>query len=157
MIQKIKRYLLPITMLVVLVSPVLAPIGVSAASTASTICSTSNIAGNVASGASDAAGSTVNCSSSSVSNNDIGKIAKTIVTIFSIIVGAISIIMIIYSGFRYITSGGDSGRIGNAKNTLIYAVIGLVIVALAQIIVQFVLHQSNNIANPPSNISVPGN
>jgi hypothetical protein len=53
--------------------------------------------------------------------------------------------MIIYGGFRYITSGGDSGRVGNAKNTLIYAIIGLVIVALAQLIVHFVLNQATTV------------
>ena len=98
-------------------------------------------------GASDASGGTVDCSSTDVDNNSIGVIAHNIVNIFSIIVGAVSVIMIIYGGFRYVISGGDSGRVGNAKNTLIYAIVGLVIVALAQLIVHFVLNQSNNINN----------
>lgn len=62
-----------------------------------------------------------------------------IVNIFSVLVGIVAVIMIIYGGFRYVTSGGDSGRITGAKNTLLYAIIGLVIVALAQVIVKFVL------------------
>lgn len=62
-----------------------------------------------------------------------------VVNIFSIIVGIVSVIMIIYGGFRYVTSGGDSSNVSNAKNTIIYAIIGLVVVALAQFIVQFVL------------------
>ena len=66
---------------------------------------------------------------------------------FSIIVGAVSIIMIIYGGFRYITSGGDSGRVGNAKNTLLYAIVGLIIVAIAQIIVHFVVSTSSDAAS----------
>jgi hypothetical protein len=53
--------------------------------------------------------------------------------------------MIIYGGFRYIISGGESGRVGAAKNSLIYAIIGLVIVALAQLIIHFVLNQTNNV------------
>lgn len=69
----------------------------------------------------------------------INKIITDIINIFSIIVGIVSVIMIIYGGFSYVTSGGDSGKVGNAKNTIIYAIIGLVIVALAQFIVQFVL------------------
>lgn len=69
----------------------------------------------------------------------INNIVRDIINIFSIIVGIVSVIMIIYGGFRYVTSGGDSGNVGNAKNTIIYAIIGLVIVALAQFIVQFVL------------------
>lgn len=70
---------------------------------------------------------------------DVNGIIKTIINVFSFIVGLVAVIMIIYGGFRYITSGGDSGNIGNAKNTIIYAIIGLVVVALAQFIVQFVL------------------
>ncbi|HYH75069.1 MAG TPA: pilin [Candidatus Saccharimonadales bacterium] len=66
-------------------------------------------------------------------------IVTTVINIFSVIVGIVSVIMIIYGGFRYVTSGGDSGNVSSAKNTIIYAVIGLVVVALAQFIVQFVL------------------
>ena len=53
--------------------------------------------------------------------------------------------MIIYGGFRYITSGGDSGKVTGAKNTIIYAVIGLVIVVLAQVIVKFILDKATTI------------
>ncbi len=146
MIQKLKGYLLPVVMLLTLLAPSVVPLTVSAA------CS-SNIANNVAAGASQASNPTgandnsVTCEPTNVDSGSIAKIASGIVKIFSIIVGAVSIIMIIYGGFRYITSGGDSGRVGNAKNTLIYAIIGLVIVALAQLIVHFVLNQSNNIQN----------
>jgi len=66
-------------------------------------------------------------------------IVTTIVNIFSVVVGIVAVIMIIWGGFKYITSGGDSGNISGAKNTIIYAIIGLVVVALAQFIVQFVL------------------
>ena len=66
---------------------------------------------------------------------------RTIINIFSVIVGAVAVIMIIVGGFRYITSGGDSGNIGSAKNTILYAIVGLVIVAIAQAIVQFVLNE----------------
>ena len=66
----------------------------------------------------------------------------SIINVFSIIVGIVSVIMIIYGGFRYITSGGESGHITTAKNTILYAIIGLVIVALAQFIVKFVLSKA---------------
>jgi TRAP-type C4-dicarboxylate transport system permease small subunit len=64
---------------------------------------------------------------------------KKVINFFSAIVGIVSVIMIIYGGFKYISSGGDSGNVTSAKNTIIYAVIGLVVVAMAQFIVQFVL------------------
>lgn len=64
---------------------------------------------------------------------------KRVVNIFSAIIGIVAVIMIIWGGFKYISSGGDSGNVTSAKNTIIYAVIGLIIVAMAQFIVQFVL------------------
>lgn len=70
---------------------------------------------------------------------DLEQIVATVINIFSLIVGIVAVIMIIYGGFRYITSGGDSGNIGTAKNTILYAIVGLIIVALAQVIVRFVL------------------
>jgi hypothetical protein len=69
----------------------------------------------------------------------INSIIETIVNIFSVLVGVVAVIMIIWGGLRYITSGGDSAKITSAKNTIIYALIGLVVVALAQFIVKFVL------------------
>ncbi len=71
----------------------------------------------------------------------INSIIETIVNLFSVIVGVIAVIMIIWGGLRYITSGGDSGKITTAKNTIIYAIIGLIVVALAQFIVKFVLNK----------------
>ncbi|MCA1807365.1 MAG: pilin [Actinobacteria bacterium] len=67
-------------------------------------------------------------------------IITTTINIFSLVVGVISVIMIIIGGLKYITSGGDSGNVTGAKNTILYAVIGLVVVALAQVIVRFVLN-----------------
>jgi Type IV secretion system pilin len=64
---------------------------------------------------------------------------ETVINIFSVIVGVVAVIMLIFGGFRYVTSGGDSGNIGNAKNTILYAIVGLVIVAISQAVVQFVL------------------
>lgn len=72
---------------------------------------------------------------------NINGIIKTVINIFSIIVGVVAVIMIIIGGLRYITSGGDSNNVSGAKNTIIYAIIGLVVVALAQFIVQFVLNK----------------
>lgn len=72
----------------------------------------------------------------------VNNIITDVINIFSVVVGIIAVIMIIVGGFRYITSGGDSGKVGNAKNTILYALIGLVIVALAQVIVKFVLNKA---------------
>ena len=66
-------------------------------------------------------------------------LVRKVLSVLSIVVGVVSVIMIIVGGFQYVISGGDSSKVGNAKNTILYAIIGLVIVAFAQIIVNFVL------------------
>ena len=64
---------------------------------------------------------------------------KTITDVLLFIVGAVAVIMIIIGGIRYSTSGGDAGSIKGAKDTILYAVIGLVVAILAYAIVNFVL------------------
>ena len=54
-------------------------------------------------------------------------------------VGIISVIMLIYGGLRYVISGGDSKKVTDAKNTIMYAIIGLIISILAYAIVNFVI------------------
>ncbi len=124
-----------VTGLALIAVPILAPSIVSAAS--------ANIQGNLSCGVSlNASGSNTDCTSStSTGAGKVQGIVTDMINIFSVVVGIISVIMIIYGGFKYITSGGDSGNVTGAKNTIIYAVIGLVVVALAQFIVQFVLNK----------------
>ena len=54
-------------------------------------------------------------------------------------VGIISVIMLILGGIRYVISGGDSKKVTDAKNTIMYAIIGLIISILAYAIVNFVI------------------
>jgi hypothetical protein len=85
-----------------------------------------------------------NCDDSGVTNA-----IHAVVNILSIVVGVFAVIVVILAGFKYIASGGDSSKVGNAKNTLIYALIGLVVAALAQLLVHFVINQSTGAACPP--------
>lgn len=66
-------------------------------------------------------------------------LTRRIIDIFSIVVGSVSVIMIIIGGFRYIISGGDSSGVTAAKNTILYAIVGLVIVLFSQIIIRFII------------------
>lgn len=66
-----------------------------------------------------------------------GGIIATIITWVIRLVGAISIIMILFGGFRYITSGGDTNAVKGAKDTIIYAIVGLVVTGLASAILVF--------------------
>lgn len=61
--------------------------------------------------------------------------------LFSAILGIIAVVMIMVGGLKYMTSQGDAGQMNSAKNTIIFAAIGLLIVALAQVIVNFVLER----------------
>lgn len=68
-----------------------------------------------------------------------GSIAGTLVNLFSIIVGVAAVVMIMVAGVRFTTSSGDPSKVSSAKSTLLYALIGLALVAAAQTIVHFVL------------------
>lgn len=64
---------------------------------------------------------------------------EDVVNIMLYVLGAIAVIMIVIGGIRYATSGGDSSSIKGAKDTILYAVIGLIVAILAYAIVNFVL------------------
>lgn len=76
------------------------------------------------------------------SGGQLTNIIKNIINVVSAIVGLASVVMIMVGGFKYITSAGDSNKAGTAKSTIVYAVVGLVFVAFAQFIVQFVLNKT---------------
>lgn len=69
---------------------------------------------------------------------------QNFLNLFSAIIGVAAVFMMLYGGFRYITSGGDAGKVQAAQQTIIYGVVGLVVAALAQILVRFVLGQAVN-------------
>jgi hypothetical protein len=79
----------------------------------------------------------------------VDSIIKTIVNILSMLVGVIAVIMIVISGLKYITSGGNPEKASGAKSTLIYAMIGLAIAALTQVLIHFVLFQANAATTAP--------
>ncbi len=107
-----------------------------------------NIDGSLCQGADLKFGGNDECTQGGANPEDkVNSLITEIVNIFSVIVGVVAVVMIIIGGFRYITSGGDSGNVTGAKNTILYAVIGLVIVALAQFIVKFVLKSAIEAGN----------
>jgi len=66
-------------------------------------------------------------------------IFKTIANTALYIIGALSVLMLIYGGIRYTISGGDEKSVTSAKNTILYAVVGIVVALMAYAIVNFVL------------------
>lgn len=132
MIQTIKKFITNGAIAMALLVPIAAPASVFALNSTdpniqSSLCEGANL--QVDQGGCDTAGST----------DKVNKLIALVINIFSLVVGVVAVIMIIIGGLKYITSSGDSNNITSAKNTILYAIIGLVVVALAQFIVKFVL------------------
>ncbi len=124
--MRIKRILIAIALLFNFSALVLAPSAVYAADSKGAVCE----------GISQTGGS---CDNSAGPNLD--DILKLLLNALSFIIGFAAVIMIMVGGFKYITSAGDSAKVASAKDTILYSIIGLVVVALAQIIVRFVLNK----------------
>jgi len=137
MTQTIKRYIISALLAALLLVPFVVPAIVSAqADIEGSLCQGANLSvnpGGECSTATAGAGGTIN------------DIIATVINIFSVVVGVVAVIMIIIGGLKYVTSSGDSSNVTSAKNTILYAIVGLIIVALAQIIVKFVLNRSTGV------------
>jgi|SRR5690606_21056510 hypothetical protein len=72
-------------------------------------------------------------------NTDLPGLITIVVNTLLIIVGAVAVIMLIWGGFKYITSAGDASAVSSAKNTILYAVIGIIVAVLAYAIVNWVI------------------
>ncbi len=64
---------------------------------------------------------------------------KSVVNVLLFVIGGVSVIMIVVGGLRYVISNGESSAVSSAKNTILYAVVGLVIALFAYAIVNFVI------------------
>lgn len=140
MIKKLKSITLGLAAFAMLLAPALvatAPALAGSPNIQNSLCEGSEFKINAGSGGGNCSGQT--------GTTSLNNLLTQAVNIFSAIVGVIAVIMIIVGGLKYITSGGDSSKVGAAKNTLIYAIIGLVIVALAQVIVHFVLQKASDL------------
>jgi uncharacterized membrane protein len=147
MMQKIKLMLLSLSTIFSFAIPALVTSSVYAAVSTDQInnglCNGSN--GNLS-----ASTQAANPDCGTTATNAANDLVATIINIISVVVGIVAVIMIIYAGFRYVTSGGKDDSVKGAKNTILYAIIGLVVVALAQIIVHFVLAKTTQATTPSS-------
>lgn len=83
-----------------------------------------------------------NCAQGNNTPSDIqgqNGIFKTVVNVMLFIIGAVAVIMLIIGGIRYTISGGDSNAVTGAKNTILYAIVGIIVAILAYAIVNFVI------------------
>ena len=129
MIESIQKYVTKLSIILVLVSGVII-------SVPSTI-GTTYAQGDAKTQACTAIGDS-GCSGGA---SNIQNVLRTVINVLSSIGGIIAVIVIIIGGFKYMTSNGDSNSASGARNTILYAVVGLIIVAFSQIIVRFVLQQ----------------
>ena len=71
----------------------------------------------------------------SAGNTQLQQILQIVLGIF----GAVAVLMIVIAGLKFVTSAGNPQSAGKAKNTILYAVIGLIIIVASEAIVSFVL------------------
>lgn len=65
-----------------------------------------------------------------------------VTNIIAVISGITAIGFMVYAGFTYVTSGGDTSKIGTAKSTIIYALVGLIIIGFSRTIILFVISRA---------------
>lgn len=77
---------------------------------------------------------------SAAATSSIDNTITGVINLLSVVIGVIAVIMLILGGFKYVTSAGNEQAVAGAKRTLLYAIIGLIVVALSQVIARFVLN-----------------
>jgi len=125
--NKIRLYVASALLLLGLGGAVISPAVALADSPQSVVCST--------------LGSNGSCSSTPSNGVSLDSTITAVINILSIVVGIVAVIAIIVCGLRMITSNGDSSSFASARTGIIYAIVGLIVVAFAQFIVQFVLNK----------------
>lgn len=85
-----------------------------------------------------------NCSAGAKPSGDLASVIKKVLNLLSAVAGVLAVIMIMVAGLRLVTSAGNEEGVKKAKSTLVYAVVGLILVAVAQILVHFVIHTASS-------------
>jgi hypothetical protein len=78
-------------------------------------------------------------SAKSANDNPIADKLRNIANLIAIVAGAAAILVILIAGLQYATSDGDTNKINSAKTTVIYALVGIVVIALAAAIIDFMV------------------
>lgn len=81
------------------------------------------------------------CAESNNAARSLDKVVKLIISVLSLLIGVAAVIMMMVAGFRFLSSGGDASKVNSAKNTMLYAIVGLIVAAMAQMLVLFVLRR----------------
>ena len=108
-------------------APLSAAVAVSPAPICQTTASDTDVCGEVKNGQSS-------------NKNPVISVLKIVIDVIAVIIGIAAVIVLIVSGMRMITSQGDAQSVATARSTIIYALIALVVAALAPFLVGFVLN-----------------
>lgn len=102
-------------------------------------------------------GSFINCDEEN--NTKVDSLLKTLLNLLSIIAGFIAVLMIILAGIKFITSEGDASKVSSAKNSIIYAIVGVIIVVISQALILMVINRSSDAIRPsgPPRVGSPRN
>jgi hypothetical protein len=145
MLKKLKLMILSLGYILALAMPATVAVGAGTVY-AATPAEQQQINSNLCKGSNlDLSSSAASCNDQANAGQSFTDIIKKVINILSVLIGAIAVVMIIIGGFRYVTSAGNAEGTKAARNTILYALVGLIVVALAQIIVHFVL---NSVTNP---------
>ncbi len=79
----------------------------------------------------------------SPAGSGLNRVITVTVNFLSIVAGVIGVIMLIVGGLKFVMADGDASKIKSARNTIIYVIAGLIVVALAQFIVKFVMTEAS--------------
>lgn len=129
-----RRLILILTTLITFSAPTLAVSGNALAADVFQPCGSNGSAGN-----SDVCKDANAQHGNGGTNNPIIDIIKAAINILSFIIGVAAVIGIVVSGIRLMTSGGDSQAVASARSGLVYSLVGIAVVALAQLLVAYVL------------------
>lgn len=83
-------------------------------------------------------------------------VIRVISNILIWVVGIVAVIMIVWSGIKYMTAAGDSSKLASAKSSLIYAIVGLIVAIMAYAIVNFIMDRLNVSSGKSSGGSLGG-
>ncbi|MCA9348137.1 hypothetical protein KC867_01875 [Candidatus Saccharibacteria bacterium] len=98
-----------------------------------------DVSAQVDQNAKDAACGSIGGGCDGSAKSGVDSLLRTSIDILSWIVGVISVIMVIVGGLRFILAGGDANGVSSAKKTVAYALVGLAVAAVAQILTKFVI------------------
>lgn len=81
------------------------------------------------------------CEASGEGGDKVDTIVTRITNLLMWALGIVSVIMLVIGGFKFTTSGGSPEQVKSAKNTIMYAIIGIVVAIVAWAVVDFVVKQ----------------